>query len=248
MKDALAFSPDGRYLAVAGTDRAFSLHDVAAGRFVHTFRGHDGWVSHLAFAPNGSRLISASQDTTALVWDMQAVPAPALREVKRAPKELEELWQRLAGDAEKADVAMRELAASPAQAANLLGKSLKPAEKGDPERIARLVRELDNDSFEERERASAGLEELGAEAAEALRTALAGKPSAEVRRRAEELLERLKSKRPAPERLRGLRAVQVLAWIGTPEARRALATVAAGAPDAERTRAAATALIRLKGR
>lgn len=248
MMDALAFSPDGRYLAVAGTDRAVSLHDVAAGQFIHTFRGHDGWVSHLAFTPDGRRLISASQDTTALVWDLLAVPARADREVKRTPKELGELWQRLAGDAAMADAAMRALATSPTQAADHLGRSLKPAEKGGLERIARLVRDLDSNAFAVRERASAGLEELGEEAAEALRAALAGKPSLEVRRRAEDLLERLKDKGPAPERWRGLRSVQVLEWIGTAEARRALEALAGGAPDAERTRAAAAALARLKGR
>ncbi len=248
MMDALAFSPGGRHLAVAGTDRAVSIYDVAVGQVVHTFRGHDAWISCLAFTPGGHRLISGSQDTTALVWDLQALAAPAVQEAKRTAKELDVLWGQLTGGAEEADPAMRELAASPAQAAELMGRSLKPAEKVQTEQIARWVRDLDNDAFAERERASAALAELGEEAAEALRAVLEGKPSLEVRRRAEALLNRLKDKGPSPERLRGLRAVQVLEWIGTPAARRALEAVAAGVPDAELTRAAAAALARLKGR
>jgi WD40 repeat protein len=246
--DVIAFSPTGRYLAIAGTDQAVSIHDVFTGRVVHTFRGHDGRIRHLAFTPDGRRLISGSDDTTALVWDMEALPAPVVREAKRTAKELEALWERLAGDAEDADEAMRGLAASPARAAELLGRSLKPAEKTGPEQIARLVRDLDSDSFAERERASAALAELGEDAADALRAALDRNPSAEVRRRAEELLERLRDQAQPPERLRGLRAVQVLEWIGTPEARRALEALADGAPDAELTRAAKAALACLKKR
>jgi hypothetical protein len=158
------------------------------------------------------------------------------------------LWQHLAGDAEKADAAMREMAASQTQAVALIARFLKPVEKEDAQRVARLVRDLGSESFTEREQASADLEGLGEEAVEALREALGEKPSLEVRRRAEELLDRLKGKGPSRERLRVLRAVQVLEWIGTPEARRALEAVADGVPDAERTRAAAAALACLKKR
>jgi WD40 repeat protein len=248
MMDALAFSPDGRYLAIGGMNGAVSLREVVSDRVVHTFRGHENKILSLAFTPDGRRLISAGQDTTALVWDVQALPAAEARESKRTEKELDQLWQRLAGDAEKADAAMRELAESQAQAVGLIGRLVKPVEKEDAQRVARLVRNLDSESFSERERASADLEGLGEEAADALSAALEGKPSPEVVRRAGELLDRLKGKGPSPERLRVLRALQVLEWIGTLEARQALEAVAAGVPDAERTRAAAAALACLKKR
>jgi WD40 repeat protein len=251
--NAVAFSPDGRRLAFAESDQdadlwSVSVYDLGSGRVIHRFRGHDAPVNCLAFTPDGRRLISGSNDTTALVWDMGAVPASAVRVEKRTAKELAALWERLAGDAKKADEAMRELAASPAQAAELLGRSLKPVGKDQSERIARLLGELDSDSFAERERASAALEELGEDAAETLWKALDGKPSLEVRRRAEGLLERLGDRARSPERVRELRGVQVLEWIGGPEARRALETLADGASDAELTRAAKAALACLKKR
>jgi WD40 repeat protein len=37
---------------------------------IHSFRGHTGLVSSLAFSPDGSRLVSGSRDTTVKVWDM----------------------------------------------------------------------------------------------------------------------------------------------------------------------------------
>jgi WD40 repeat protein len=248
MMDALAFSPDGRYLAMAGTDSNVSLHDLAAGQVVRTFRGHDGWIPCLAFTPDGRRLVSGSHDTTGLVWDVQAVPARKPRQVKRSAEELDLLWERLAGNAGQADAAMRQLAASPAQAVSLVRRSVKPVEKGTAERIARLVRALDSRSFAERERAGEDLEELGEEAAGALRAALEARPSAEMERRARTLLDRLKTGGPSPAHLRALRAVQLLAWIGTAEARRSLEAVAAGAPEARLTRAASAALACLKRR
>jgi hypothetical protein len=244
----IAFSPDGRRLAVGGSDPAVSVYDLATGRVLHSFRGHDKQVTALAFTPDGRRLLSGSYDTTILVWDMTTVPAPAIEETKRTAKELDALWERLAGDAADADAALRELAACPEQAAELAGRLLKPAAKDRTERIARLLRQLDSDTFAERERAEASLAELGEDAAEALGAALDGEPSAEVRRRAERLLERLREGPPAPERLRALRAVQLLEWIGSPAARRTLEALADGAPGAERTRAARAALECVKKR
>jgi hypothetical protein len=80
-----------------------------------------------------------------------------------------------------------------------------------------------------------------------LRETLSGKPSAEVRKRVEELLAGVRQVR-SPEVLRRLRAVQVLERIGAPEARRLLEALAGGAPAARETRAAKASLARLAGR
>ena len=81
----------------------------------------------------------------------------------------------------------------------------------------------------------------------ALTEALRRPPSLEVRRRVEGLLERLRGERlhPPAERLRAARAVEVLERIGDRAARRHLAALAAGAPQAQLTIEAKSALERL---
>jgi hypothetical protein len=92
------------------------------------------------------------------------------------------------------------------------------------------IANLDSDSFDAREAASRELAEGGAEAAPALRMALAGHPSAEARKRLEELLAKAGPLRSGVA-LRCLRAVAVLERIATPEARRVLETAAEGPAD-----------------
>jgi hypothetical protein len=66
--------------------------------------------------------------------------------------------------------------------------AVAPARAPDPGQLERWLADLDSDSFEVRDRAGRELEKLGFAAAPALRKALGGKPSPEVRRRVEGLL------------------------------------------------------------
>jgi WD40 repeat protein len=56
---AVAYSPNGRRLASAGSDRTVRLWDPATGREVLRLDGHPAPVTAVAFAPDGSRLASA---------------------------------------------------------------------------------------------------------------------------------------------------------------------------------------------
>jgi WD40 repeat protein len=58
----LAFSPDGRQLAVTTHDPAVILWDVATGRQVRALRGHTSAVKNVAYSPDGHVLASGAGD------------------------------------------------------------------------------------------------------------------------------------------------------------------------------------------
>jgi WD40 repeat protein len=82
----LQFSPDNRLLLAtfqAGhavvrygdgqeclhTDRAVRVWDVASGREVHVLKGHTDRVVSACFSPDGKRILTASLDGTARLWE-----------------------------------------------------------------------------------------------------------------------------------------------------------------------------------
>jgi eukaryotic-like serine/threonine-protein kinase len=64
---ALAFSPDGRRLAMGMRNSTVRLHDAVTGELIRRFTGHLGEVFVVAWTPHGD-LISAGQDHTVRVW------------------------------------------------------------------------------------------------------------------------------------------------------------------------------------
>jgi hypothetical protein len=238
----LAFSRDGRTLA-AGDWRNIHLWELASGQEWRRLRGHEGDVSGLAFSRDGRTLVSSGGDTTGLVWDLTGrLEGGKLRPAELSPQALELAWTDLRGDdAAKAHAALWQLAAAPGQALPLLRQLLKVAAPVDPERLGKLVAALDDDDFEKRERTTEELTRIGEQAEPALKKALQGNPSVEMRRRCEYLLERMKGPGDQGERLRQTRALEAVEAMGTPEARGLLEELAKGAADAWLTREAKAA-------
>jgi hypothetical protein len=110
-----------------------------------------------------------------------------------------------------------------------------------------LIDDLDSSQFPIRQSATHELASLGEPAGPSLRQALTGRPSSELRRRIEHVLETHKAQRlhPPPDQMRLARAIEVLEQIGNPAAQRLLAALAQGTPEATLTRDATGALERL---
>src|SRR5262249_42050079 len=154
------------------------------------------------FSPSGRALATGGSDTTVLLWDLTGrTELGARANGKPTARELASLWADLDGDARKAHRAMARLEAAPDEPLTLLQKELKPA-KGKAltdKELAQLIADLDDDSFDRREKASKALERAGRRMRPALLKALDAKPSAEAKRRLHELLETISVALPTAE-------------------------------------------------
>jgi hypothetical protein len=200
-------------------------------------------VRSLLFADHGRKLVSAGDDTAALVWDVTGLKTGSGEKTASDPQDS---WYALAdADAAKGYAAIWAFTRTPGRSFAFLREHLRPSQPVDDKVIAKLVLDLDSPTFAVRQEASAALAKLEEMAAADLRKVLAGQPSLELRRRVEQLLEQLESL-PAAQ-LQKLRAVEALERIGTPEAEELLRTLATGAAAARLTREARASLQRLGG-
>jgi WD40 repeat protein len=204
----------------------------------------------LALTADGRQITTTEPDGTLLVWDL----SPAFKNDRSQPTVLntEQItggWTDLANsDPAVAYPAIWKLTDAGESALALLRQNLKPAVDADFARVRKLIKELDDDRFEVRESASRELEKLGAAIEPALRQAIESRPSPEVRRRLETLVQMPAAAIRSPELMRRLRAISILERIGSKNARQLLTTLGTGVPHAPETIAAKIALERLAQR
>lgn len=158
----------------------------------------------------------------------------------------DERW-RVLGEADPARAfpVLVDFLGDPEESFPYLAARLQPSETPDPDRIRRLIADLDDPRFARRNRADAALRKLGPSVAAALRRALENPDSLETRLRLVRLLEQT---RPAhdPDERRIHRALQALEHLGTGEAAEILQTMAAGPKSSWRTHEAERCLQRLR--
>jgi WD40 repeat protein len=246
---ALAFSPDGRLLATGERGR-LKLYEAATSREVLRWVGQgDLDVLAVSFSPDGRRLASAGRAGGLMLWDLDLViHGRPLVPTALTERELVSLWEALAGDdVRQAYRAIGMLAAAPTQSVPFLRQRLRPV-RIDPERVQRLLAELDGDDFDARDRAWRQLAECAEVIAPTLRQTLRSEPSPEVRRRVEQLLARVELQVWTAEQVRQLRCLAVLERAGTSKARQLLQELAGGAERARLTQDACATLRRMDER
>jgi WD40 repeat protein len=221
----VAFSPEGKTVAVPASGDII-VYEAVTGLPRLRLRGHLREVCGLAFTPDGQTLVSASEDGTALIWDVTGLRTP-----RKLESAAEELWDMLSRDPEIAGQAVWALVSRPTEAMKVLRERLHPVRGGD-EALSKWIAELDAEKFAVRDKATRELIKLGPGARDALAAKLKEVPPLEVQRRIEKLLLDLKAVPPTNEQLQLIRAVEALDRIGTPDARRLLRELADGAEGA----------------
>jgi WD40 repeat protein len=238
----LAFSPDGRTLASAERTR-ITFWEVATGGVRHQQEraaANSFMPSRIAFSADGRRFASSGSDLAPLVWDWTRL---GFEQANVKPSEVEQHWKEIAGaDAVKAYQAILALSHSPDSAKFIRGR-LHPAVEDDFKKVRRLATELDSNDFATRERATSELARVGSPAT--LRQLLTSNTSAEARDRITALLQKVDTGPAAAERIRTLRALEVLERTSSSESKEVLAWLATGSSEAELTQEARASLERL---
>jgi WD40 repeat protein len=243
-----SFSPDGRLLALAGTDHALQIFEVATGRMMARFMGHVGSINTLDFAPDGQTIATAGADTTCLIWDIRGLAAraePTLQALTAT--QVEARWQSYMGvaDAAIAHQGMIALISSPNETVALLKTQLHPVPLAESERINKLIEQLNAEEFNIRQKAQAQLLDSGLTSQPYIDRALNRDLPLETRQRLKAVLAKLTPEHLTVERLRLVRGIELLERIGNVQARQLLQALADGSPGALMTTEAQAALRRL---
>ena len=249
LRCSLAFSADGRMLA-AGAQREAGVHiwDLASGEQLGLLHGVDGEVSSISFNRDGKRLASGSMSGTVLLWDVDKFTAKAARPKKDLqPPELESLWTALASDrVDKGLGAVWELVAGQDRSVAYLHERLAPAEPIPSGPFDKLIADLDSPTFTVRESAFKELQKQGTEAESTIRNTLEKKPSADVGRQLQSLLDAPSSLVLPPRRIQELRALEVLERIASSTSIQVIESLAIGTQSARLTQEAKATLARLR--
>jgi hypothetical protein len=216
--------------------------EAATGKRVVRFDGHDSSVEQVAVAPDGRSAFSAGGDGFVCQWDLTPRPPP------RQNQQPSDLWTAAAEpDPALAVPAAWALVTRSEESQAFVAEKLGPFAPPTREEVAKWLADLGAPAFADREAATKALAAQGRAVERDLREAARTTTSAEVRRRAEDLLARLGNTYTADE-LRALRLVQACELSGTAAARALLERWAGGTAGAVLTEDAKAALARLDRR
>ena len=125
------YSPDGQMMAcIAG--RSVQLWDVASGKDLGKFQGHQNDIQFVRFSHDGKTLATGSLDGNMLIWDVMSLNKDSKPNSDQPAAGVEARWNGLADeDAGKAFEAINTLAATPKEdLVPLLKERLNPAWSG----------------------------------------------------------------------------------------------------------------------
>ncbi len=245
---AADLSPDGATLATSAADGLIRFWSLSEGHETGQWEGHRGPVVALAYSPDGLALASASSGVSiADPKPAELVPTPDEPSSATAARTPAELWDDLAGPLRQALAATRTLQLDDDTTLALMRERLRPV-RFDAKTVTRWVNDLLGSNEAARTDAVDALVNLGELAEKPLAETATTLSAGSSRDRIEEVRALIRANSPSPQTLRGLRAIELLARIGTHEAATLLGRLAAGATESTVTTAAKAAFARLKAK
>ncbi len=194
------FAPDGRLVAAVFPRHITTVFvfDTATGKLVHRFQGHSLPVTCLEFSRDGSKLVSGSEDCTAIIWNVSDIAKAHKPKTLTAP-ELNALWRDLASDdAKQAYRAINSLRDSGPQAIELIRARFKP-QAIDLKEIERQIADLGSKDKATGDRAQTALQRIAPQIEPLLDDQLPKQLTPEARRRIEQLLTGISCFETSPE-------------------------------------------------
>jgi hypothetical protein len=236
---AFVVAPHEMVIAAAQSDGHIAVAELLTSRPICLLVGPNATVRQVVFGSHGKLIASLDQeDNTVRLWSWLVSSADAKK------RSLHALWKDLKSDDLKvAYEAVAELTARGPAAVEFLKGRLKPV-TADNE-YAAAVKQLDAAESGTRNKAHERLKHAGRDAETWLREGLNKEISVEAKLRIERLLAEIPFTYANGDRLRAFRAMQVLEYIGTPEAAEVLGALGKGTPAANETKKARTAAQRL---
>lgn len=170
----LAFGPDAGTVAAAGQDGTVSVWEVESSNMVARYGGHRGQVHSVAYSPGGRFVVTGAEDGEIFLWNVRLVAARKAaawsKEWKaKAEGERQEELERILGELSSGawDVyagAMEKLREAGGEGVPAILKRFPPEPlRAGPtdEKLAALLREMDDDDYETRLRARRDLVRYG---------------------------------------------------------------------------------------
>lgn len=245
----VVFSGDGKLLLTVGkSETVLRLFDVASSKELRQINGSRGGVVCVALSADGKLAATGSADGRTRIWDLAGTAEKPPAASNLTAKDLAALYGELSNaDPATNRKAFATLLANPKQSVPFLHEKVKTtAQLKVDSRVTKLIAELDSDDFEVREAATEELTKMGEKAAGALRQALTGDVSFEVRSRINKMLKALPEQAAlSPEIVRVFEAIELLEQLATPDARAALQALARESLDSRVMREVRGAVERL---
>ena len=155
----IAISPNGQLIADVRDVNSIVIHELATGEVCRLFRGHHNVVTRMAFSADSRRLVSVSDDSTGLVWDVSYASL-----AKPSSADRENLWADLAKpEWVLAGPAMADFAINTDDFLATVRERLSAANQPDyvEAEVLKWIEQLDVIRFDIRRRAQAELSNVG---------------------------------------------------------------------------------------